>query len=650
MIPKDSNLFYSLYTNEEGDNKGNGRKSVGKAVIVSRVPTETGNSPPSNPSPQASKSPRRSLSPDEAGRRSIPSEEKTITGSPRRSMSPRVSIPGGKPAHKDFIQYYPSDELEEFPSSVEDEASNEVNNLDDLKKRHDSIFTIDGDTELSAEEENKVESIIRQELQENRTVKKPFEKGTNILVFIGIATGLSIVLGYSILSSFVRTGDKPKEKKEENTELLTKEKNPLQERIDQLEAERAIRDQNNRSRKSGGALPSDTTTSNGSDLGSLLSPGTANQPTEENPASRKAQDEKNTAEEVTGKQADKKPAVAPQKVETVPPPPPVVVPPPPQSAPVADPMKIQLDYLALRQTIRQFGSFGMPNSGTRSPAIQWNENSPSPPPSASGNVSRTSGTQSPSRSGGTESNEQMRELQEAERQFLARLPVQKQELSSSPVPSSPSSVSQILPSTRIPGRIMSPIFGVENYKDESRYPILVEEDIVDVNGEVRIPRHAMIMVVVNSMQSGLFLLKPVSVVLNDKEVPLPEGSIDIRGRNRPLLGNVVSGNQLKAIRDTILLFLLGGGQSAAELANRPRTTSSSSSAVSGALSSVTNSSVTTTPEPDYGAAALSGGLNKVIPRLESEIKRKDPRENDLRVYQLNSGTNVDIYIMRSLNL
>jgi len=683
MIPKDNSLVYSIYS--EGIVQEQKRSSGGRAIIVSRVPTKSGERGPA-PSLElvgereelktVTNSPRPTTNSGRVGMDA--SEAKTVTG----------SFQSKSPSHKDFIEYFPSDEFDDAAHG-ESESEFHEDSLENLKKKHDSILDIEGESEDLVEEDYKVENAFRRELEQNKTVKKPFEKGSNILIFVAVATGIAMYIGYSFMTLFVGKSMSKQEQKQEENPILTRDKNPLQERIDELEAERAISLQKKRF---GGVDDQGKNKGNKTGLESILSP------TDSGEGAPKIQPnsglgtpdkkENNASASLPAQQPGSSPSPSPSPVVTLPPP--VVVPPAPEpntQKVTPNTQKVTIDYLALRQSAQQFGSFGIGSSGLRVNVMNnssseqvrnmgvgaSNELGPlfSPPPRGSADMGprsnpifRNRPSSSLPESSGTpgqmptseigkstvvapsaEINQEQIAVQQAERQFLSRIPSPKPEVNSRMLMSS----AQILPGSKVTGRIMSPIYSIENFNDESRYPILVEDDILDSNGEVRIPRYSIIMAEVSTIAGGVVLMKPVTLVLRDREIPIPPGSIDIRGRNKPLIGKRVSGGQLAALRDHMLLFLLGGLQSAAELANRPRTTSSITNTVSGNVIGSTSSSTTTTPEPDYAAAALQGGLSKVLPGLESQLKRREPRDNDPRIYQINAGTQVDIYITRSLS-
>jgi hypothetical protein len=533
---------------------------------------------------------------------------------------------------KDFI------DLMRRSGGAKDRGVITVDPNEERLKRHNEMWGVDTD-------ESFLDSppVKEQEVEEKRTVKKPFQKGSNLLLFVLVVTGIVLLFGYNIFRAFIGSGVEPK--KEESQDLLPREseQDEKQQRIDELQAQVAIEAQERR------GLPSRATPQpqeRGGDISGLLAPDTPTRPTSSEPMVVPAPPSPPNSPAASPKSPA--PSGSVPVVREVPPPPPAVQPEVARSA-VPTQEERQRAYLAERQIAERLGSFGG-NFSSPAPA--------EPPrngyfiPSSSSGSQESAMVMSPSQPIMPPSQQPAaptppvlsQELQEAERQFLSRIPVQQVEVNTTPV-------SQILPGVMVPGRLMSPVFGLEKWKDEEmRYPIQIEEDVLDSTGAVKIPRGSILMGVVKSVESGgVFMMQGSSLVVNGQEVPVPGGTVVVHGKNRPLMGNLVSTRQFQAIRDNVLLFLLGGAQAAAALANRPTTTSFSSSGFSGGIGSFSNSSVTQTPPPDYAAAALQGGIERLFPRLEAEINRRSVREGDAKIYQINNGASVDLYFVRAFS-
>jgi len=533
---------------------------------------------------------------------------------------------------KDFI------DLMRRSGGSKDRGVTTVDPNEERLKRHNEIWGVDTD-------ESFLDSppVKEQEVEEKKTVKKPFQKGSHLLLFVLAVTGIVLLFGYNIFRVFIGSGVEPK--KEERQDLLPREseQDEKQQRIDELQAQVAIEAQERR------GLPSSPTPQpqeRGGDISGLLAPDTPTRPSSSEPMVVPVPPSPPNSPAASPKSPEPSRSVA--VVREVPPPPPVVQPEVARSA-VPTQEERQRAYLAERQIAERLGSFGgnfsspvpaepprdgyfisSSSSGSQESAMVMSPSQPIMPPSQ-----QPAAPTSPVLS---------QELQEAERQFLSRIPVQQVEVNTTPV-------SQILPGVMVPGRLMSPVFGLEKWKDEEmRYPIQIEDDVLDSTGAVKIPRGSILMGVVKSVESGgVFMIQGSSVIVNGQEVALPGGTVVVHGKNRPLMGNLVSTRQFQAMRDNVLLFLLGGAQAAAALANRPTTTSFSSSGFSGGIGSFSNSSVTQTPPPDYAAAALQGGIERLFPRIEAEINRRSVREGDAKVYQINNGTAVDLYFVRAFS-
>jgi len=532
---------------------------------------------------------------------------------------------------KDFI------DLMRRSGGAKDRGVITVDPNEERLKRHNEMWGVDTD-------EGFLDSppVKEQEVEEKRTVKKPFQKGSNLLLFVLIVTGVVLLFGYNIFRMFIGSGVEPK--KEERSELLQRESEPdeKQQRIDELQAQIAIEAQERRGLPS---RPIPQPQEQRGDIAGLLAPDTPIRPSSSEPIVVPVPPSPPNGPAASPKSPA--PSRSVPVVMEVPPPPPAVVVQPEVARPAVSTLEErQRAYLAERQIAERLGSFGgnfsspapadpprngyfIP-SGSQESAMVMSPPQPMMPPSQQA-VSPTTPVLS-------------QELQEAERQFLSRIPVHQVEVNTTPV-------SQILPGVIVPGRLLSPVFGLERWKDEEmRYPIQIEEDVLDSTGAVKIPRGSILMSVIKSVESGgLFMMQGSSLVVNGQEVPVPGGTVVVHGKNRPLMGNLVSTKQFQAIRDNVLLFLLGGAQAAAALANRPTTTSFSSSGFSGGIGSFSNSTVTQTPPPDYAAAALQGGMERLLPRIEAEINRRSVREGDAKIYQINNGTAVDLYFVRAFS-
>jgi len=537
---------------------------------------------------------------------------------------------------KDFIDYM------RRSRGSKDRGATTVDPNEERLKRHNEMWGVDED-----DDEGVLDSprIKEQEVEEKRTVKKPFQKGSTLLLFVLVGTGIVLLFGYSLFRVFIGGGVEPKKEGSQGSDLLPREseQDEKQRQIDELQAQLAIEAQERR------GLPSRTTPQpqeRGGDMAGLLAPDTPTLPRSSEPMVAPVPSSPPNSPAASPKIPA--PSRSVPVVREVPPPPPVVQPEVARSA-VPTQEERQRAYLAERQIAERLGSFG---GNVSSPA-------PAEPPRNGYFIPSSSGSQesamvmSPSQQPIMPPSQQpaappspvlSQELQEAERQFLSRIPVQQVEVNTTPV-------SQILPGVMVPGRLMAPVFGLEKWKDEEmRYPIQIEEDVLDSTGAVKIPRGSILMGVVKSVESGgVFMMQGSSLVVNGQEVTVPGGTVVVHGKNRPLMGNLVNTRQFQAIRDNVLLFLLGGAQAAAALANRPTTTSFSSSGVSGGIGSFSNSSVTQTPPPDYAAAALQGGIERLFPRLEAEINRRSVREGDAKIYQINNGAAVDLYFVRAFS-
>ena len=403
MIPKGSNYIYNTYGSEEKKpSKKDGRK--GSTVVVSRMPTATssklketleGRETPlsdlaegegKDPKDKAiSHDPPEGLSPMGGGRTvSRPPEGLSFMGGggashppegtrKSKSSSSSGSISSdvednndesdnnvdeneignerddieGKRSH--FIDFHPSG------SSGNDSRRGSKSNLEELRKRHKYVSNLedsgsdsdddDLEDEPSEQEAGGVGYKVRKELEENKTVKKPFEKGINIAIFIAVLTGVGLLLGYSIIRAFMGSGIEQKAENENKEKLLgSPGNNPLQEQIDDLQAERAIRQQSER------GLPQ-RSQGRGDDLSGLFSPKSNDSTTArsanenlENSNRNAERDEKvsnsSSNQGAKGNESIAPPptlVAAPSTAATpVPPPPPIVAVPPPQ--------RVEIDY------------------------------------------------------------------------------------------------------------------------------------------------------------------------------------------------------------------------------------------------------------------------------------------------------------------
>lgn len=587
----------------------------------------------------------------------------------------------------DFLSY----ESDDDDRDEEEDESVGIDPLSSLKEKHDSLWELDkkklDDYEEISEDE------IRKKLNNERTVKKPFEKGTMILIFVGVVTGLGIILGYGSLQAIMRgksfkmDEDKGKDAKQV---LTPPPKDEKQKKIDELQALIALGNQ-------GGQKPVKT---------SPVGTNPNQEPKEfsgigDRKPEQIGQETSGTNSSSTLPASPPPPPPAPQSTnirgstparangrservyldQTV----------PPESDNI---LQKQTEYLRMREIAQKIGSFGAEQTGNYAPGFVEQrggyfipsspapENTPGrvessspvqgqgysfpnqepsmipptnppvppvppvnqPPVANSPSVWQTqSGSQNQFGARNSSANSSaINEFQEAEQRFLNRIP-------NTSVTEPKRLENSILPGRKFSGRLMSPIFALENWRDDTRYPIILEEDIVN-NGMVIIPQGTIIMAELKMvLPGGVFVIRGVSFIINNREVALPPDALNIIGRNRPLIGNVVNAKQFQAFRNNILLFLLGGAQSAATLANRPTTTSSSNNFYSGGIGGFSNNVTTQTPPPDYTAAAIQGGIEKVFPRIEAELRRRSASDQSVPLYQVNAGTEVDIYIVKEIS-
>ena len=639
MIPKNSSSIYDLYSEspgaEAGDSKvGVSRVPVQARVVVSRVPDSVSevlrSRAPVQDRATVSRAPH-------SGSEVVPSrapvqDSATVSRAPHSGENREVEPESG--GQRDFIRRYPPNS-HSYDVAEEDEDTGDEKLK--LKRKHNKL--IYGDEEDVDDLEEAVvqeEHRIKEELKENQTKRKPHERGVSQLLFVSAITLIVVLIVVSIFKSLIGSAKiNQEEKKEEETNHLSPSRDKKQEEIDRLQAMNILankkRAEENRREKA---------------LGTLLNP-VSRTGTKENPAP--APESKNEESGSAESTPEAKPSPAPSPA-LPPPPPQVVVPPPPEAIltpQTSQVQQLQIDYNELRRSAANFGSYGIESSRSGN-----NPNTPVPPvastqgwtavePEVPASAPRMqTGPQQvvappPRQNNGVS-------LVEAEQGFLSRLPVSR------PEPVVVAQTVQIFAGQRVPAVSQSPVYALENFKDDTRYPFLLDGDIMDSNGNTAIPRGTIVMAELTSVQGNIFIMKPVSVILNGREIPIPPGSMDIRGRNQPLIARQVTQGQFKNLRDNALLFLLGGVQSAAELANRATTSTTSSSSGFGGFSTTTT---TTTPPPDYGAAAISGALQKVLPKIEAEINnRRNVQQGEAKIYQLNEGTSVNIYVVKGFSL
>ncbi|MCS6781920.1 MAG: TrbI/VirB10 family protein [Gloeomargarita sp. SKYG98] len=271
-------------------------------------------------------------------------------------------------------------------------------------------------------------------------------------------------------------------------------------------------------------------------------------------------------------------------------------PPAPPASSAPSPPVPAPDYMAMRQAVAAAGAFG----GTSNAAM---------PPS-------------------------MAPLDEEQQKFLAGVSITP----TVPTPPAPPPV-QVAAGTQARGRLLSPVYVLANLnQDGIKYPVSLLEPLGELPADTILLCDAL-------AQGPAVQLRAVGLVRPDgQEVALPPGAVMVAGSNGNILqAKALGQNQWRIVRETLFSAVLGGLQTAASLANRPRTTST---IVSGGLGNFNSSQVTQTPRPDYGAALIEGALNRVLPRLEQALNQRGNREEP--VYYVTAGQEVQVYVLRPL--
>jgi hypothetical protein len=209
----------------------------------------------------------------------------------------------------------------------------------------------------------------------------------------------------------------------------------------------------------------------------------------------------------------------------------------------------------------------------------------------------------------------------------------------------PAVSARVTAGTQVAGRVKSPIVFISGDEKAGGRNFAIELQEPIPAGAGTIPSKTLLLGRVETVAAnGVMLLEGTLLVLPDgSEYELPEGAVEVRGSGgNPLIASRVAPERAANLLKTAGAMIAGAAQEAARLSNQPRRQET----IIGDRQTIVSSSQ---PRPDYSAAALTGAMNALSPRLQQALQPTSPQFDSL-VWLVGAGRSVAVFFNRTVAL
>ncbi|WOD39877.1 TrbI/VirB10 family protein [Nodosilinea sp. E11] len=203
----------------------------------------------------------------------------------------------------------------------------------------------------------------------------------------------------------------------------------------------------------------------------------------------------------------------------------------------------------------------------------------------------------------------------------------------------------LLTGTQAPAVLETPLIWAAE-TDSPQFVVQLTEPLLTADGEIGLPADTSLVAQVASVvDSGLVQLAVVSFIQAGQEIPLPAGTVQLRGvEGTPLIAQKYDDPGMDIARMDATMAAMAGLSRAAGLVNRPKTSS--------VITSVGGSAITQdTGEPNLLAGILEGAFEQLSGQMEARNQAAlDEILNRPVVWYLPTGTEVELYVNQTVVL